>query len=98
VVAADAGYAGGTPHGWFCGDSAFQGFDEEKMSWLCRKYGAGYVVVRSEHRLAWPKLYENARCAVYQGAQVNGYSKQDSGASVGNETPESGTPHPAEGG
>lgn len=62
-----------TPHGWFCGDSAFQGFEEEKMAWLCREYGASYVVVRSQHRLAWPKLYENARYAVYQAPHGGGW-------------------------
>jgi len=53
------------PKGWSCDASAFRRFDEAKMQWLCCKYGASYAVVRSEHRLAWPKLYGNEEYGVY---------------------------------
>ena len=39
------------------------------MAWLCRKYGATYAVVRSEHSLAWPKLHDNGTYAVYEAGR-----------------------------
>jgi len=75
------------PQGWTCSDARFQRFGEAKMAWLCGRYGATYVVVRSSHVLRWRKLYGNGSYSVYETPPDHRRHETDEGAGGGGQSP-----------
>lgn len=48
------------------GNLAFAAFDERRLTELGRRYGARYLVTKTDHDLAWRPLFANSRYAVYE--------------------------------
>ena len=46
--------------------SSYQSFSEAQFQQLRKKYGASLAVVRKEHQLNFPILYQNHEFAIYE--------------------------------